>query len=461
MSVNPVIFLEFNELTPSLIDRFIANGDLPHFAKFRDESYTFTTLADERPPYLEPWIQWVTVHSGLPYSEHHLFHLNEGHKLQAKRTWEVLSDAGHPVWVCGSMNVREATGPKSWVLPDPWCTKVKPSPAELNLYFRFVQQNVLEHTNDQVPLSRSDYVEFLTFMAKRGLSVTTVRAIAQQLLAERRQDCRWKRVVLLDLLQFDVFAHYYRRLAPMFSTFFLNSTAHYQHAYWDSMEPEHFAASASAHADKAKYRDAIRFGYQKMDVLLGRFMKLAAGSRTTLILCTALSQQPSPDYDTKDGAVFYRPKNFADFAKAIGLLAPYSVQPVMSEQFHLEFPDTARAEAAARLLNSVIVHGSPMLAVQQNGTRVFAGCGIHQDVPLDTQLAVDGMSLPFFDLFYKMDTGKTGIHHPDGFLWIRRPDRRHQIVRDRVPLIAVAPTVLNLFGVRPPAQMTAEPLPVG
>src|SRR5260370_21501317 len=237
MAANAVIVLEFNELTPNLMDRFIADGDLPNFARFRDESKVFTTEAEERPPNLETSIQWVTVHSGLPYREHGVFLLDEGHKLQPKRTWEILSDEGLKVWVCGSMNAnaRTSNGANGCLLPDPWCTQVEPRPSELVPYFRFVQQNVLEHTNDRVPLGRTDYLQFAAFMARRGLSAATSRAILSQLLAERRTDCRWKRVVLLDLLQFDLFSHYYRSLSPAFSTFFLNSTAHYQHAYWDSM----------------------------------------------------------------------------------------------------------------------------------------------------------------------------------------------------------------------------------
>src|SRR5215470_7916653 len=110
MARNPVIVLEFNELTPSLIDRFIREGDLPNFERFRRQSRVFTTEAEERPPNLEPWIQWVTVHCGLPYREHGVFHLNEGHKLDAKRTWEILADEGLRVWVCGSMNTRDMNG---------------------------------------------------------------------------------------------------------------------------------------------------------------------------------------------------------------------------------------------------------------------------------------------------------------------------------------------------------------
>ncbi|HEY1417044.1 MAG TPA: hypothetical protein VGF41_04040, partial [Myxococcaceae bacterium] len=68
-----VIVLEFNELSPVLMRRFIDAGHLPAFRRLRDEAEVWTTDAGERPPFLEPWIQWITVHSGQPYREHGVF----------------------------------------------------------------------------------------------------------------------------------------------------------------------------------------------------------------------------------------------------------------------------------------------------------------------------------------------------------------------------------------------------
>ena len=52
----PLINLEFNELSPTLMDRFIAQGMLPNFARLRQESTVCITDAEIEPPALEPWI---------------------------------------------------------------------------------------------------------------------------------------------------------------------------------------------------------------------------------------------------------------------------------------------------------------------------------------------------------------------------------------------------------------------
>jgi predicted AlkP superfamily phosphohydrolase/phosphomutase len=107
---NKVILLEFNELTPSLMNKFIDDGRLPNFKKFQSESEIFETMATEVSPDLEPWIQWVTLHTGLDYCDHKVFHLNEGHKLPAPRIWDRVSEHGMKSWVCGSMNVNASPG---------------------------------------------------------------------------------------------------------------------------------------------------------------------------------------------------------------------------------------------------------------------------------------------------------------------------------------------------------------
>ena len=456
--VNPVVMLEFNELTPSLMDRFIADGDLPTFARFRAESRVYLTEAEERAPYLEPWIQWVTVHSGLNYRDHGIFNLNEGHKLEAPRTWDLLSQVGYRVWVCGSMNVRYENGLNGHALPDPWCTKTPPHPDDLSLYFRFVQQQVLEHSNEQMPMTMTQYRRFLAFMVTHGLSPQTVIAILRQLLEERTSNTRWKRAVLLDMLQFDVFKHYYRRLQPHFATFFLNSTAHYQHAYWDSMEPEAFA-SAPAADDRAPYREAIRYGYQRMDGLLARLLRVV-GPETTVILCTALSQEAWVDHSTEGGGSFYRPHRFEAIPEFAGVADPCTASPVMCEQFFLDFQSTAAATRAAEALKSLRVGAAPALVVRSEGARIFAGCGLHDDLPQDAAITNGRTSRPFHDLFYKLQTTKSGKHHPEGLFWIRQPDRRHCTVDEKVPLGSVAPTVLRYFGLQPPPHMRYAAVPL-
>jgi hypothetical protein len=448
-----VILLEFNELCPSLMSRFISEGHLPNFKRFSDESAVYLTEAEERAPYLDPWIQWITVHTGLNFRQHGVERLNEGHTVSAKRVWDVVSEAGSPVWVCGSMNVGYRPGLKGALMPDPWTTHVKPTPDELNPFFYFVQRNVLEYTNERVPLTRADYLNFMKFMAQHGLSSTTMVATARQLFDELSSKNRWKRAVILDKLQFDVFQSLYRKIKPQFSTFFLNSTAHYQHFYWRNMEPEIFTVKPSE-KESREYESAILFGYQEMDRLLGRMMALA-GKEATLVFSTAMSQQPYLGYEDGGGRHFYRPSDFDAFLKFAGVPAPFKVAPVMAHQFHVYCSTEDAAIQAEQRLRALTVDGRTAMAVERSGLQVFCGCHLYQTLPKTVQLVCgDGRSADFYKFFYQVEGMKSGMHHPDGMLWIRRPDRVHSSHAEKVPLAAVAPTLLDLLGLPKPDSMT-------
>jgi hypothetical protein len=452
-----VIQIEFNELSPTLMQQFITAGKLPNFQRLYEESQVFTTDAEDKPPALEPWVQWVTVHVGMPYSEHRVFRLGDGHKLAHECVWDVVSKAGKRVWVCGSMNLRYSTPMNGWVLPDPWANAV-PYPNDLDVYHKFVRTSVMERTRDKVPLSKGDYLKFLTFMASHGLSATTIKMIINQLRAERGGTSKWKRAVILDRLQFDLFRATYQRLRPDFATFFSNSTAHFQHNYWRNMQPELFTKKPTA-TEQEEFDQAILFGYQRMDDLIGEFLKLA-GPNTTLVFCSALGQQPCLNFEEQGGKTFYRPNDFEAFLAFAGVKGPHRISPVMSEQFHVYFDSEAEAAVAAKQLEALRLGGQEVMHVRLHGNEVFAGCKTYHQVKKEETVRSEmtGQSKGFFELFYQVEGLKSGMHQADGILWIRYPNRKHVVHREPVSLTSIAPTVLRVLSVPAPAHMRGASL---
>ncbi|HEY6359902.1 MAG TPA: hypothetical protein VIX63_02295 [Vicinamibacterales bacterium] len=452
-----MIVLELNELTPSLMQRFMAEGKLPNFSRFYREANIYTTTAEETPPHLDPWIQWVTVHTGLNFRDHGLQRLNEGHTLKTPRIWDLMNASGKRVWICGSMNVGTSRPVGGAVMPDPWTTLVRPFPEALEPYFAFVQRQVMEHTSEQRGFGVRELSRFLLFMVTHGLSPDTIGAVVRQLTDERRSGARWKRAALLDQLQFDVFSWYWRRLRPDFATFFLNSTAHYQHLYWREMDPSAFTAPPTE-AHSLMYRTAIEYGYRQMDRLVGRVLGMVDGN-TTIVMATALSQQPCLMFESHGGKNFYRPAEWSRITALAGITDPYTASPVMAHQFHLYFDSPAVAERAAERLTAVRFGDRQALAVAQNGAGLFVGCRIYEPLTTKARLTFPGHGdVAFFDVFYKVDGVKSGMHHPDGMLWIRTPFRQHAVHTQHVPLAAIAPTILEHFGLQRPAYMSA---PVG
>lgn len=442
-----LILIEFNELCPPLLARWMAEGKLPNFSQFHAHSDVFTTRADEpEGPNLEPWIQWYSLHTGIPFSQHKVFHLTDGPRASHPDIWSLLSANGLSVWNCSSMNARRITAKGARYLPDPWCDRELPFPLDMQAYTKIVSQQVKEYSNRDRGLSLSDVSNFLWFMTTHGLSTATVSAIVKQLAGEKlRKSGGWKRAVLLDMLQFDIFRHYFRKEQPHFSTFFVNSTAHLQHSYWRHMAPEAFSVRPGE-SEIAAYRDAILFGYQRMDALLGRFMALA-GRDTTLIFATALSQQPYLKYEAIGGHHFYRPRDVTRLLEKLHVV-PERVEPVMTHQFVARFRTEEEKKDAERRLAAVTCDGQPVFGFDDaDATSLYFGCQLRTQLAKDVKLDLGGNELPvsFFDWLYQIDGMKSGRHHPDGCLWIRQGT--HRAVEEHVSILDVLPTVLSFFGI--------------
>ena len=447
----PVIVLEFNELTPALMERFIAGGHLPAFSRLRSQSVACVTDSEEVAPNLEPWIQWVTVHTGRSYQEHGVFQLGDGPKYKAPRVWDLVADAGERAWVCGSMNaaIASSNADRLLVLPDPWSVDVDPNPrGRFEAYFDLVKTFVQEYTRESPPLKPLDYIRFGQFMVANGLSLRTVADAALQLAGERVGGPRWRRATILDELQWDVFRHSYRKTRPRFSTFFINSTAHFQHYFWRQMDPHLFELKDNKTHERG-LSGAILYGYQKMDRIVSDCLELA-GDDAVVVLCTALGAQPMLKYDADGGWQISRAHDIGDLLAYLGVTQRCDYAPAMSEKFFLTFDSEADAAAAQLALEALkLADGRRVLYAHREGARLDCGVQLLSMPPAGSlvETPFSNRGRPFDELFYPAQGVKSGMHHPEGLLWIRTPSRRHVDVQRMVKLREIAPTLLELAGI--------------
>ena len=441
-----LILIEFNELCPSLLDKWMAAGFLPNFRAFYEKSDVYVTEADEaKAPNLEPWIQWYSLHTGLPYRIHGVFHLTDGPRTPYEDIWGALLRHGKTVWNCSSMNARAIGGPKGYFLPDPWCASQAANPPELDVFSKFVSGAVKEYSNSARREIMADFPKFAWFMATHGLSRDTIHQTAVQLASEIRARTAWRRVAIMDLLLFDVFRHYYKTVKPDFSTFFVNSTAHLQHSYWRQMAPQEFEVAPNPE-EIERFGGAILFGYQKMDALLGRFIRLA-GSDTTLMFATALSQQPFLKYESIGGQHFYRPRSIEALLQLLRI-TPESIEPVMTHQFMARFKGPQEALEARQRLSAICAGELPVFGFDESSEdSIYFGCKISVPMKADAPLTLkaDGAPAKFFDHFYQIEAVKSGCHHPDGCFWIY--GRRNQVHERKVSILDVFPTILEHFDI--------------
>jgi hypothetical protein len=368
----------------------------------------------------------------------------------------MLTAAGRKVSSFASMNVAPFAQDGSVFVGDPWSENGDAWPAELNVYNRFVSHNVREYSNASGDMRAGDYARFLGFMASHGLSGATVATILEQLASEKLggRELSWRRVAILDQLQFDVFRAYYRRERPHFASFFANSVAHLQHSYWRHMDPQAFKIRPGA-AEMAAYGDAVRTGYMAMDRVVGRFLALARREGATLMFLTALSQQPFLRHEEMGGQHFHRLHDVGKFLKHLGI-AHRDVAPTMTHQYLIQCGSDKAAYAARARLEALRLDDGRTLfgfpAIESEPGSLYFGCQISTRTTADTPV-IDGQAnapLRFGDWFYQIEAIKSGRHHPDGCLWIQTG--RHRTHEDKPSILDVLPTQLEMLGV---------PIPLG
>jgi hypothetical protein len=440
-----VMMVEFNELSPVLMSKWMDMGLLPNFKALHQQSTTFITQSDNSSAHdLEPWIQWYSLHTGLAYEQHGVFHLTDGPRKNFDDIFTTLMSSGLNVGCGGSMNVKGFDKDGSFFISDPWCGGQDASPASLNIFQRFVAQNVQEYSNPDAKTENVTAAKFVAFMAKHGLSAATATNIVRQLLDEKLKDKKlsWRRAFILDQLSLDLFASLFKEYKPDFSTFFSNSTAHLQHSYWRHMDPGAFTVKPSQ-SDMPIYGDAIFLGYKAMDKMLGRLQSLV-GPRDLLIFATGLSQQPFLRKEADGGQHFYRLRNVEAFLKMLDV-EYQSVEPVMTHQFMMRFENDAQSQHAAKQLNALQLNGVPAFDLHDHGEKgIYFGLQAHHQLSPDEHLTslLTNERWKFFELAYQIEAIKSGCHHPDGMLWFQTGQHYNA---GRCSILDVYPTLLDLF----------------
>lgn len=446
------IVMEFNELCPSFLRQWIDEGKLPNFGRLLEQSVEFTTEPDVTDPgKLEPWIQWYSVHTGLAYDQHGVFHLTDGPRAGHEDIYSTFTAAGRTVGCFASMNVKPFGAPGSFFVGDPWTENDDAYPPELNVYNRFVSHNVREYSNSN-GMGLADYGRFLSFMMLNGIRPDTVAAILRQLANEQLKDKRlsYQRVSILDRLQFDVFRTYWQRMKPELATFFANSTAHLQHSYWRHMSPEAFQIVPDANEMRI-YGDAIEFGYRSMDLLVGEFMALAERHGARLVFMTALSQQPFLRQEGAGGQHFYRLKDVHRFLAQLGIEVD-SVDPTMTNQYLARFANKASRDAAKAKLSSLSIGNYPLMGfapIEAHEDELYFGCQVFTKTAPSTVVGgtAGEAEMQFGDAFYSIEAIKSGCHHPAGALWIQ--NGAHRACEAPVSILDIFPTLLDLHGIAP------------
>src|SRR4051812_12172714 len=102
--MQPLFLVELNEINFEFIKNYVRTGSLPCFARLIRDHGLGTTVSETAYEHIEPWIQWVTAHTGKTLKEHGVVRLGDIVNHDVEQIWEVLERRGISVGAVSPMN---------------------------------------------------------------------------------------------------------------------------------------------------------------------------------------------------------------------------------------------------------------------------------------------------------------------------------------------------------------------
>jgi hypothetical protein len=399
-----LLLLELNEVNFAYLERYIEQGELPAFARlFAEHGYSQTT-SEERHDQLEPWIQWVTAHTGKTLAEHGIFRLGDIDRLgSTEQIWERLErERAICVGAISPMNAENRLKNGGFFVPDPWTNTPATGPFLLRKLGRAISDAVNENAEGRMSVASAFW---LVAGALRYARFENYREYLTGALGALRS--AWLRAVVLDLLLADTFIAQVRRKRPGFASLFLNGAAHVQHHYMFSSSvydgprrnPEWYLQPG---------QDPLLDVYRAYDRIVGSVRRSFPDYR--VMIATGLHQDPHEEI-----TYYWRLRDHAQFLRKVGV--PFSnVHARMSRDFLIECRDASDAARAKEILTALrAADGLPVFEVDNRGRDLFAMLTYPREIRAGFELLSGSSSIAGFAEDVVFVALKNGEHNGTGY----------------------------------------------
>lgn len=397
-----LLFLEMNEINFEYIEHYIASGKLPEFRSFFSKHGFQETESEQDYDHLEPWIQWVTAHTGLTFAQHGVFRLGDIAQTDLPQIWEELEDAGLKVGAVSPMNAKFRLRHPAFFIPDPWTDTEAHASGVDRRFYQAIRQTVNDNASGR--LTKKSIVDFV-LGGVRSASPQNYLAYAKTLNSARND--AWAKALFLDQVLADLFSRLVRQKSPDFASLFLNAGAHIQHHYMFNS-----AAYDGPYHNPDWYvgldRDPVLEVYELYDRILGQMQRSFPAAR--IMIATGLHQEP---YGST--AFYWRLIDHRSFLKQMGVTYQ-SVEPRMSRDFLVCCASDKEAINAERRLNSARApDGTAMFTVDNRGHDLFVMLSFPNDIPEGMAVAVENEQIPNFREHVAFVAIKNGEHNGIGY----------------------------------------------
>ena len=148
------ILLGLNELNFDFVKYYISKGELQNFKKLFETQPPIVSRSEKDYKLLEPWIQWVTIYTGLSYKEHGVFRLGDiVEKPELSQLFEELESKGINVGAVSPFNADNRLESPAFFVPDPWTVTKLSGSRLVGKVYKSIRQLVNDNAQSKVSLS--------------------------------------------------------------------------------------------------------------------------------------------------------------------------------------------------------------------------------------------------------------------------------------------------------------------
>lgn len=405
MAYKKLILVELNEINFDLVRKYlhIFPDQFPGFERLVN-GYGIQTTSEDSYDELEPWIQWVSVHTGKTFKEHNIFRLGDIAGSDHIQIFEDLESRGYSVGCISPMNAVNRLRNPSYFIPDPW-TNTSPDRSWLS--------GILSSALSQAVKDNSR--NYLSFKNTLVLLINLIRFarlkhyIIYFKLAIKSIGSPWRKALFLDLFLHDLHFALLRIKPANFSTLLLNAGAHIQHHYlFNSLPVQRLSPIQNPGWYISKNIDPFMEMLEVYDLIIRDFFTL---SEFDSIIATGLSQVP---YDKNK--FYYRLKAPESFLSLFGIKFA-SVSQLMTRDFVIYFSSECDSVAAENILRKIYSEndGSPIFGdINNRGLSIFLTLSYSCEITSTTFITFDSekFALKPHVVFVAI---KNGMHHSKGY----------------------------------------------
>jgi hypothetical protein len=398
-----LVFIELNEINLDIVKKYSLKLNLKFFDNFFFDNLK-KTYSEKEYDLLEPWIQWVSIHTGKTAKEHNIFRLGDIKNFNQQQIFENIEKKNKSVGVICSMNVKNNLKNPTYFISDPW-TNTESKPGKWNNYVaKNLARMINLNSNKKIPLSVYLNILIILLVTFRIKKLKTYFSIIFQSFSKK-----WFKALMLDLLLHDIHIRKLKKREPDFSTIFFNAGAHIQHHYFLNSiffrnkkvkNPEWYIN---------KLEDPIKDMILFYDEILFEYTKI---KNYKIMLATGLSQKP---YDRVK--YYYRLKNHSAFLKILEVNF-LKVEPRMTRDFLVTFSNKEDLDFAVKRFEEInSLNSSIIFKFDKRPDSIFVTLVISFEIKDTYNLTIkENYTIPFKSqvVFVAL---KNGMHNDEGYFF--------------------------------------------